>query len=342
MAYTPGPNFLLSLFRQSLNTFIHSSGDYPLLARAHRLLQEEPGQANSPVLLIPITVGIALHLLIQYVVGHVMMSVLILETANTQAHSHELGGGKRTPSCQRLIRTLSSLYSKGGLRLLFSGFGAACSYWAAQSCVTKLLSSLVLPYKSLQPLAYITSSVLLAETHFFWSARTILIREDQINNVSRHRNWRRWKSLAVPALIHAATETFMNHSPAIIEDLTSTPQEHVTVAIKSNIIMSDILVSAFMLVLHVLLLLPSYIVLISVEASFLPQTCETIVLSSSSQRARCVRELFPTAELPLQAQKAWQMVGTGRLLWCLELHVKMCFCLLSITAIVHSLVRYLL
>jgi hypothetical protein len=127
----------------------------------------------------------------------------------------------------------------------------------------------------------------------------------------------------------------------MIENLSGTPHEDVTFATKSNIILSDISVSVFMLALHLVLLLPSYIALISVEASLLPPACETIIPSSSRQRGTRVRELFPTADLPLQTQKAWQMIGVGRVLWCLELHGKMSLCLVCIAAIVHSLVYYL-
>ncbi|PKX95155.1 uncharacterized protein P174DRAFT_510974 [Aspergillus novofumigatus IBT 16806] len=339
MAYSPRPNFVLSLFRELLNTFIHSSGDDPLLARAHRLLQEKPAQAKDFTCLIPVIVGIIFNLLIQYVIGHVVMSILILETAEAQTDSHETGGEKRIPSCRQLTQTLSSLYSKGGLYLLFSGFGAACSYWTAHSSLTKLLSSLVLKHGTLRPLAYVVSSVVLAENHFFWSARTILPR-DQINQVSRRRDWRRWKSLTIPALIYASTETCMSHIPSIIENFSGTPHENVTFARKSNITLSDISVSVLMLALHLVLLLPSYIALISVEASFLPQACETIIPSSSRQRGARVRELLPSADLPLRAQKAWQMIGVGRVLWCLELHGKMTLCLVCIAAIVHSILYY--
>jgi hypothetical protein len=67
MAYSPRPNFVLSLFRELLNTFIHSSGDDPLLARAHRLLQEKPAQAKDFTCLIPVIVGIILNLLVSFV-----------------------------------------------------------------------------------------------------------------------------------------------------------------------------------------------------------------------------------------------------------------------------------
>jgi hypothetical protein len=95
-----------------------------------------------------------------------------------------------------------------------------------------------------------------------------------------------------------------------------------------------------MLALYLVLLLPSYITLILVKASFLPQTCETIIPSASRQQGARVRELLPSADLLLQAQKAWQMIRVGRVLWCLELHGKMTLCLVCIAAIVHSILYY--
>jgi hypothetical protein len=67
MAHTRRPNFVVSLFRELLNTFIHSSSDDPLLARAHRLLQEEPAQAKTFACLIPVIVGIILDLVVSFI-----------------------------------------------------------------------------------------------------------------------------------------------------------------------------------------------------------------------------------------------------------------------------------
>jgi hypothetical protein len=58
------PHFLLTLIHQIINTFIPSTGDGPLLARAHRLLQKEPAQTDNLLLLVPITLGIALDILV--------------------------------------------------------------------------------------------------------------------------------------------------------------------------------------------------------------------------------------------------------------------------------------
>lgn len=56
--------FFLTLFRELFNTFILSAGDYPLLARAHGILQKEPAQTNNIFLLVPIVLGLILDLLV--------------------------------------------------------------------------------------------------------------------------------------------------------------------------------------------------------------------------------------------------------------------------------------
>ncbi|PYI01614.1 hypothetical protein BO78DRAFT_245087 [Aspergillus sclerotiicarbonarius CBS 121057] len=330
--------FLLTLFREFLNTFIHSSGDDPLLARAHGLLNPEPTQGNHVIVLIPIVGGIILDVLIRYMIGQVVMNLLILETGEPQARYWSVSGGRKGKAAsRRLLATLSFLLHHGGITLLFNGIGAACTYWAAHSSLTKLLSSLILRRRFLRPLAYPIASILLAETHLSWTARTIL-PPDQARYVDGARDRRRWAALALPTLIHASAESILSHLPALAEELIGAPQESMDEATHSTIIMSEIIVCVLMLACQLLLLLPSRIALISVEASLLPRTCETLVFSPTRQRGTRVREIFPTAELPLRTRSAWQMIGVGRLMWCLELHGKMCLWLMGVTALVHSAV----
>ncbi|RAL03333.1 uncharacterized protein BO80DRAFT_350391 [Aspergillus ibericus CBS 121593] len=330
--------FLLTLFRACLNTFIHSSGDDPLLLRAHDLLHPEPAQTHNVMVLIPIVGGIIVDILIRYVIGQVVMSLLILETCEPQARHWSVSGGRKGKAAsRRLLASLSFLYHRGGIALLFNGFGAACTYWATHSSLTKLLSSLVLRPRLLRPLAYPIASILLAENHLSWTARTILPR-DQVRYVPSGRDRRRWAALALPTLIHAAAESILSHLPALVEELSGAPPESVNEATHRTVIRSDIIVCVLMLALHLLLLLPSRIALISVEASLLPRTCETLVLSPTRQRGTRVREIFPTVELPLRTRKALQMVGVARLMWCLALHGKMCLWLLGVTALVHAAV----
>ncbi|KAB8199667.1 hypothetical protein BDV34DRAFT_217862 [Aspergillus parasiticus] len=324
MAYQPRPHFLLTLFRELLNTFIHSTGDDPLLARTHRSFQNQPAQTNNILLLVPITLGLILNLLIRYIIGHVLMSISILETVEKQADASELGDKKPAPSSRQLLQTSAILYRSGGVRLLLNGIGSACTYWAMHISVAKV-STTLLP----SPAAHILASVLLAETHFLWTTRTILPR-DQLRFVSNPGDCRRWKALVPPTLVYAAAETVMMHE--------------VTIAGLLYIVRSDILVSGLMLCAQLFLLLPSYMVLILVQASLLPPTCETLVFSPSrQQRGRRLGEIFSAVNRrPLQAQKAAQMIGMGRLLSCLELHGKMCLCLVGVAAVVHSVVYCML
>lgn len=252
------------------------------------------------------------------------MSILILETVEKQANA-----SKMPPSSRQPLRTIAALYRKGGLGFLFNGIGSACTYWAMHSSVVKLLSFL-LP----SPVAYIIASVLLAETHFFWTARTILPR-DQVRLVPKPRERQRWKALVIPALIYAAANTVMTYVPARFDNSLASPEEIATVGL-SYIVRSDILIAAFMLFAQLFLLLPSYIVLVLVQASLLPPNCETLVFTSRQQRrGRRVGEIFSVNGGPLQAQEAVQMVSMARLLWCVELHGKMCLCLVGVAAVVH-------
>ncbi|KAJ5422618.1 hypothetical protein N7491_011063 [Penicillium cf. griseofulvum] len=188
------------------------------------------------------------------------MSILILETVQKQANASKLGD-KKPLSSRQMFRTITVLYRKGGLRFLLNGIGSACTYWAMHSSVVKLLS-ILLP----SPVAYIIVSVLLAETHFFWTARTILPR-DQVRLVPRPRDRQRWKALVIPTLIYAAANTVMTYIPALFENSLTPPHEEVAIVGLSYIVGSDILIAGFMLFAQLFLLFPSYIVLILVQAS---------------------------------------------------------------------------
>ncbi|KAJ5195973.1 hypothetical protein N7449_006452 [Penicillium cf. viridicatum] len=261
------------------------------------------------------------------------MSILIIETVEKQTNASEHGDKKPAPPSRQLLQTITVLYRKGGLGLLLNGIGSACSYWAMHSSVAKL-SSILLP----SPVAYIIASVLLAEKHFFWTARTILPR-DQLPLVPEPRGRQRWKALVIPTLVYAVAETVMMHVPALFDSDLTGPDEEVAIVGLSYIVGSDILIAGLMLFAQLFLLFPSYMVLILAQASLLPPTCETLVfIPREQQRGRRVGEIFAVNGGQLRPQEAVQMVGVARLLWCLELHGKMCLCLFGVAAVVHSVV----
>ncbi|KAJ5604036.1 hypothetical protein N7537_006992 [Penicillium hordei] len=261
------------------------------------------------------------------------MSILIIETVEKKTNASEHGDKKPAPSSRQLVRIITVLYRKGGLRLLLNGIDSACTYWAMHSSVSKL-SSILLP----SPVAYIIASVLLAEKHFFWTARTILPR-DQLHLVPEPRDWQRWKALVIPTLVYAVVEMVMMHVPALFDSDLTGPDEEVARVGLSYIVGSDILIAGLMLFAQLFLLFPSYIVLILAHASLLPPDCETLVfIPREKQRGRRAGEIFAVDRGPLRAQEAVQMVGVARLLCCLELHGKMCLCLFGVAAVVHSVV----
>jgi hypothetical protein len=268
------------------------------------------------------------------------MSILILETAEKQVNVSKVEDKKLAPSSRYLFQTSAVFYRRGGFRLLLNGIGSACTYWVMHSSVTKL-STTLLP----SPVAYIITSVLLAENHFFWTAHTVLPR-DQLRFVSTPRDRRRWRALVLPTLIYSAAEAVMMYLPDLLNSsLAPASNEKVTIEGSFYIVRSDILISALMLFTQISLLLPSKIVLILVQASLLPPSCETLIFRPSRQQQQGIRvgEIISAANRePLQAREAAQMIGIGRLLNCLELHGKMCLCLLVIGAMVHLMVYSML
>ncbi|OJZ86928.1 hypothetical protein ASPFODRAFT_60864 [Aspergillus luchuensis CBS 106.47] len=341
MAYAPSPRFWVTLFRTLLNTFIHSAGDDPLLAQAHAIWQHEPTRSDNVLVMVPIVVEIILSGLMRYIVGHVLMSILIVESVEKEAFGSisERGDKKSGPSSRHVLQSIASLYRKGNLRLLLSGIGSACSYWIKHLCTKQMLiKAFFLP----GPVAYVVSSVLLAEYYFLWTARTILPR-DQQRFVPNSFDRQRWKSLVPATVLNAVAESFMMHVPAMFDsDQVPSASTDVTKAYLSGIVGSDILVSGVMLATQLLLLFPSFIALILVQTSLLPSACETLVSAPGNQRRQQqqrgsrVGEIFAAFNIsPLQVQDVLKIIKTRHVLWCVELHAKMCLCLVGVSAVVH-------
>ncbi|PYH65012.1 uncharacterized protein BO88DRAFT_396134 [Aspergillus vadensis CBS 113365] len=341
MAYAPSPRFWVTLFRTLLNTFIHSAGDDPLLAQAHAIWQHEPTHSDNVLLMVPIVVGVILSGLIRYILGHVLMSILILESVKNQASGYisEMSDKKPGPSSRQLLHTIATIYRKGNFRLLLNGIGSASSYWVKHMCTKQMLmKALFLP----GPVAYIVSSVLLAEYHFLWTARTILPR-DQQRFVPNSGDRQRWKALVPATALYAVAESFMMHVPAMFgSDLGPSPSTEVSKAYLSGIVGSDIFVSGAMLAAQLLLFFPSFIALILVQTSLLPSVCETLVsapvnrVRQQQQRGSRVGEIFAAFNKgPLHVQDMTRIIGARHMLWCVELHAKMCLSLVGVSAVVH-------
>ena len=137
------------------------------------------------------------------------------------------------------------------------------------------------------------------------------------------------------SLVYAVSEIVMMQVSSLFHrGLAPLP---VTIAGFSSIVRSDILISGLVLAVQMFLIFPSYILLILVQASLLPPTCETLVFTQL--RGRRVGEIFSGGNQgPLRVRDMVQMMGGKQLLWCLELHGKMGLCLVGVAAVVHSVV----
>ena len=63
---TMASHFLLTLFHQLFNIFIHSTGDGRILAQVHGLIQKEPTQINNILILVPIALSVILDILVRH------------------------------------------------------------------------------------------------------------------------------------------------------------------------------------------------------------------------------------------------------------------------------------
>ncbi|PWY78482.1 hypothetical protein BO94DRAFT_537668 [Aspergillus sclerotioniger CBS 115572] len=318
----PPLHFFSILYRELSYAFIHSTGHDPLIARANRFIQT-PAPNRNAHRLIPIGLGILAKVLIRYIISHVVLSILILETAEQQTNTSKPGDNKSSPSSRQLLRTTAVFYHKGGLRLLLNGIGSACTYWLMHTSVTKI-STTLLPH----PIAHILTSVLLAESHFFWTARTIL-PPDQLRLVPNPHDYQRWKALIPATLVYATSEIVM----MLVSGLFDVPLPVTTTGL-SWFVGSDVLRYGLVLAVQMFLIFPAYILLIMVQGSLLPPTCETLVFAQL-QRGRRVGEIFSGEGGVGDVVK---MLGVKQLLWCLELHGKMGLCLVGVAAVVHSVV----
>ncbi|OJJ76598.1 hypothetical protein ASPBRDRAFT_52175 [Aspergillus brasiliensis CBS 101740] len=343
MAHDTGyPQLLVTLFHELLNTFIHSAGDYPLLSQVHQIWHKEPDRTNNLLVLVPIGFGLIASFLIRYVIGHVLMSMLIVEISvkQTGSETSDSGQSKPAPPSRYLLQAIGGLYSKGGVKLFLNGIGSACTYWMMHSSTTGLLHKLVsIP----GPIADILATVLLAEYRFFWTARTILPRHQQ-HFVLSSRDYQRLKALVPATAVYAIIESFMMDFPALFHrDFALSASTEVTKASLLGIVRSDILVSGVMLAAQLLLFFPALIALTLVQVSLLPSTCETLISAPANQRRQQqqqrgsrIGEIFAVFNrVPLKVQDAAKIIEAKHVLWCLELHGKMCVCLFGVSAVVH-------
>ncbi|OJJ76209.1 hypothetical protein ASPBRDRAFT_26696 [Aspergillus brasiliensis CBS 101740] len=369
-------HFLLFIFRKLLNAFIYSSGNDPLLARAHGLFPKSPPTQPTHNVLISTstTVGIILDMAIRYIISYVIMPLLILETLENRPNqaNKDKKSKPRSITTRNLRQTITTLYRKGGLDFLLNGLNYACLYATLHIMLTNLLSwPLFFPHP---PVAHLIASVVLAEYHFFWTAGSVLPPAEQIRYMPLDHDRDRVTTLYFPTLVYAIAETIMIYLPGSLLGEQQQQQQQYQAMTSSSVLSDitalvrhDVLVAGLMLVAQVLLLLPTYIVLVVIQGSLIPEACETLIFLPEEQQdekkddsdnddmkneggeeeeeeypkqqGKLIKDIFglPGPSDPLDVI---EMIGVRQLLYCLELHGKMCLCLVGVAVMVES-VEYL-
>ncbi|GKZ16941.1 hypothetical protein AbraIFM66951_010658 [Aspergillus brasiliensis] len=298
------------------------------------------------------------------------MPLLILETLGNCPNQANKDKKSKTRSIttRNLRQTITTLYRKGGLDFLLNGLNYACLYATLHIMLTNLLSwPLFFPHP---PVAHLIASVVLAEYHFFWTAGSVLPPAEQIRYMPLDHDRDRVTTLYFPTLVYAIAETIMIYLPGSLLDEQQQQQHQQYQAVTSSSVLSDItalvrhdiLVAGLMLVAQVLLLLPTYIVLVVIQGSLIPGACETLIFLPEEQQdekddsdnddmkkeggeeeeeeypkqqGKLIKDIFglPGPSDPLDVI---EMISVRQLLYCLELHGKMCLCLVGVAVMVES------
>ncbi|BCR96191.1 uncharacterized protein AKAW2_21131A [Aspergillus luchuensis] len=369
---------LLFAFRKLLNTFIRTAGNDPLLANTHGLFQESPTEPPQNVLELTLAIlGLSLEFIIRYIIGNRVMSLLILDTIDSNPPNPNKDRDKddnkksnpKPTTTRNLLQTLTTLHREEGLVSLINGFHYTIYYNLRYFIVTGLLTSPIARFP--EPLAHIIASVALAEFHFFRTAGAILPPAEQMRYVPLSLDYYRWKALLLPTLLYASAETIMMYVPELLlapvrfDRVLLQPEDLTDV---TSLVRSDVLVAGLMLVAQVLVLLPACIVLIVVEGSLVTGDCETLIPLPGEgekmgdgdnqvvlwkeedendnedeeypkQKGRLIKDLF-RFKGPLHVLNVLEMISVRQLLYCFELHGKMCLCVVGVATAVQS-VMYL-
>ncbi|KAI9728108.1 MAG: hypothetical protein M1834_007824 [Cirrosporium novae-zelandiae] len=327
-------NILIRLFRAGMNIFICPRGNDDLFLAVDNFLHYPESELKHIRLLLFIKItSITLNGLykIHYVLGHVVSSMLMLESVQV----HETAKNsivvdklhvKQVPVSRKVVDALYFLYHAGGIRMFCKGLDAAIIYHLAQDSVASLLETLVFRHAFLKPVAYLTSSALLAELHLHWTHATILATSSTRAYFRLRHDKERWKILAVPALVYGTAELLMNNMPPYVRTFTTFLAESNSPVETGarTVVFTETLTAFIMLALRFLVPLPASITLTLIETSFLGTTKDTMVPFAKKRLSARTAELFSDQDIPVNFEAARKLVHVSTYLWLFELHIKKC------------------
>ena len=354
MAINQIPRIIGFQILRSLNLLISSAGDNDLLDLVKDFFWNLPDQEagipdalfyiyiidtviNSLVCipLVPVALCLTCTLTtfqIDYYLSHVVAIMLILESERLHATNQSTtdfvnDNIQNQPNTRSLTRASSFLYRIGGLWMFVKGLQAGLVYRAVHFALTSLLQMVLFRHDLLRPIAHVISTVVLAELHMAWTHATICATSSTGSLLKLRHNHKAWRKLLTPSLVYAAARAVIDYLPDAADSSfnlffkqasTHDPSEHYIAYFEVSTMLPT-------LILRMTVMLPAFIALILVEASFLPETETTIVPSTQGRKARMsalvwgkiskVRSGFPGI---------YGLVRGSTFFWLWELHAKRC------------------
>jgi hypothetical protein len=142
-----------------------------------------------------------------------------------------------------------------------------------------------------------------------------------------------WIHLAVPSFIYGICQALMNEAHGLMQGSMISPKDlPISTSRRAG---AEIFAIIIIPVFRLLALLPASIILISTEASLLPDNLETMIPSPTKKRGSTIAELlggkFHTGLVACSS--ALKGFGAPQFLWLIELHLKKCFVQIAFEAL---------
>ncbi|GES61991.1 six-hairpin glycosidase [Aspergillus terreus] len=277
------------------------NGDEPLYVE-FQTFQSNRKESNEPIsyLLLHLICAIP-NSLINYTMGHVFATMLILEGERTPTPSrysdteHQKDHSHISRITDSPLKTFAFLRATGGTRMLFRGLSISILYHVCLYIFTAALHLLTGPSIFAATLVDILARVLLSELHLTWTHATICARASAF--VSPTHNPQRWSALLIPTLVRATARTAMMHLPHAVNRSSTLLFPHVSVDTAAH----DSLVPHLFafgevgtlfpwVLIRVFVLMPVTIALTLVEARFLDDAEATILPDATGRRRAKMRD----------------------------------------------------
>ncbi|KAB8206382.1 hypothetical protein P875_00021430 [Aspergillus parasiticus SU-1] len=334
MAINQIPRIIGFQILRSLNLLISSAGDNDLFGLAKDFFWNHPDEETgiSDAFFYTYMIDTVINSLIDYYLSHVVAIMLILESERLHASNQSTADFindniQNQPTTRSVTRASSFLYRMGGLRMFLKGLQTGLVYRATHFALTSLLQMALFRHDLLSPIAHVISTVVLAELHMAWTHATISATSSTGSLLKLRHNHKAWRKLLTPSLVCAAARAVIDYLPEAADSSfnlffksasTHDPSEHYIAYFEVSTMLPT-------LILRMTVVLPAFIALILVEASFLSETETTIVPSTQGRRARMSALVWgKISKVRSGFAGVYGLVRRSTFFWLWELHAKRC------------------